>query len=84
MPNKRSPEAMERRAQRRFARILVSKSGLGDPIQAENINILLHDQIADSLEKAFGYADMSIVDKFEKGEILSDNRGRGTLQKLTQ
>jgi hypothetical protein len=41
----------------------------------------MHDQIADSLEKAFGYADMSIVDKFEKGEVLADSRGRGSLQR---
>ena len=81
MANRRSTEALARRAQERFARGFVSSSGRRDRVRAENINILMHDELAESLEKAFGYVEMSVVQKYDRGEVLNSSRGDGSLQR---
>jgi hypothetical protein len=72
---KRSPAGLQRQA----ARLFVITHSRRDRIQAENINIISRDQIIEELGKQFKEVILSAV-KFERGEVLMDSRGRGSLQ----
>jgi len=72
---KRSPEGLQRQAVRK----LVFNQSRRDRIQAENINLLSREQIVEELSKQFDGVVLCAV-KFERGEVLADSRGRGSLQ----
>jgi len=59
---------------------LVRKSSHEDLDKKEAVNILDQRQIREQLEQKFGYAHVGVSQTFEKGEILSDGRGEGSLQ----
>ena len=73
---RRSKEAR----QRRYVNTLVRKSSHEDLDKKEAVNILDQRQIREQLEQKFGYAHIGVSQAFEKGEILSDGRGEGSLQ----
>jgi hypothetical protein len=86
MPHRRSQIARSRRVdranQRREAARIVSQSALRDPELAESINRLTPGAIALRLQKKFGTFDNYLVNTYDKGEVLSDSLGRGTLQQI--
>jgi len=71
----RSPEGLQRQAVRK----LVFTQSRRDRLQAENINLLSREQIVEELSKQFDGVVLCTV-KFERGEVLLDSRGRGSLQ----
>ena len=73
----RSPKGLQRQA----ARLFVITHSRRDRIQAENINLLTREQIVEELSKQFEGVLPGVV-KFERGEVLMDSRGRGSLQQL--
>lgn len=51
-----------------------------DPVRAEAINLLTPEQIVDYL--AVKYNEVYIdVAQYEKGEVLTDSKGKGSLQR---
>ena len=71
----RSPKGLQRQA----ARLFVITHSRRDRINAESINIVTRDQIVEELAKQFDGVVLCAV-KFERGEVLLDSRGRGSLQ----
>jgi hypothetical protein len=71
----RSPKGLQRQA----ARLFVITHSRKDRINAESVNIVTRDQIIEELGKQFGEVILDAV-KFERGEVLADSRGRGSLQ----
>lgn len=65
--------------QRRFVKQLVVSTARHDHIRAEKVCMLDNTQISDVLSKRF---DCVVVgaDRFEKGEVITDSRGKGSLQ----
>ena len=80
MPHKRSKEAR----QRRYVNQLVRKTCHEALNKKEAVNVLDQREIRVSLEQKFGYAHVGISQLFEKGEVLSDGRGQGSLQKAQE
>lgn len=76
MTHKRSKESR----QRRYVNQLVRKTCHEDLAKKEAVNVLDQQQIRDALNTQFGYAHVGISQLFEKGEVLSDSRGTGSLQ----
>lgn len=74
---RRSKEAR----QRRFVNQLVRKNSHEDLRKKEAINVLDQREIRIALNTKFGYAHVGVSQIFEKGEVLSDGRGEGSLQK---
>ena len=66
--------------QRRYVNQLVRKTCHEDLDKKEAVNVLDQQEVRTSLEQKFGYAHVGISQLFEKGEILSDGRGEGSLQ----
>ena len=73
---RRSKEAR----QRRYVNTLVRKNSHEDLDKKEAVNVLDQRQVREALNTKFGYAHVGISQLFEKGEILSDGRGEGSLQ----
>ena len=48
---------------------------------AEEVNQLTKDQVADLLLIEFGVLEVS-ANRFERGEVLIDSRGQGSLQQV--
>lgn len=48
----------------------------------EAVNLVTQGQAYVFLEDRFGYAPLGLVHLFERGEVLSDSRGRGSLQRV--
>jgi len=61
---------------------IVSQAALRDPALAESINRLTPGEVALGLQNRFGTFDTFIVNNYDKGEVLSDSLGRGTLQRI--
>jgi hypothetical protein len=68
--------------QRREAARIVSRHAYEDPILHEAVNRLNPGLIAVKLQKKYGTFDAYICDNYDKGEVLSDPYGRGTLQQM--
>ena len=77
--HKRSPEALARREQKRAAAKFLFDSGRMDRERAEFYCLVSKEQIADHLEAQFGYSVTEFTDH-ERGEILSDKKGQGSMQ----
>ena len=65
--------------QRRFVKQLVVNTARHDKIRAEKICMLNNEQIADSLKTRFECVVLG-ADCFDKGEVVIDSRGKGSLQ----
>jgi hypothetical protein len=77
----RSVEAQERRLQRREARKIVQKFAFQDFLVAESINRLTPEQIADKMATLFPDGVVyNFAVRYERGEVLTDSRGRGSIQ----
>jgi hypothetical protein len=68
--------------QRREAARIVSKHAYKDPILREAVNRLTPGLLAVKLQKKYGTFDTHVCDNYDKGEVLSDPYGRGTLQQV--
>lgn len=76
MVNRHSKEAQ----QRRFIKRLVLESAFSDRQRGETVNVLSPSDIAACAGQVFKVFIPCAAD-YEKGEVLSDGRGAGTLQK---
>lgn len=76
---RRSPRAR----MRRFISRLLSRHAHRDFRKAESVNILGEDIIAREVKQRFGAVDWSLIFNITRGEVLSDSRGEGSLQKVT-
>jgi hypothetical protein len=68
--------------QRREAARIVSRHAYKDPKLREAVNRLTPGQIALNLQNMFGTFDAYVCDRYDRGEVLSDPYGRGTLQQM--
>jgi hypothetical protein len=76
-------EAENRRLQRREARKIVQKFAFQDFLVAETINRLSAEQIADQMAMLFPEGVIyNFAVRYERGEVLTDSRGRGTIQQV--
>ena len=66
--------------QRREAARIVSRHAYKDPELYEAVNRLTPGLLAAKLQKKFGTFDTHVCDSYDRGEVLSDPYGRGTLQ----
>jgi hypothetical protein len=76
MVHKSSVEA----EQRRFARKALQRNAYQDRIVCETVNLLTNDELSDLLRANFEFVLPSVKD-VDRGEVLADSLGRGTLQK---
>lgn len=65
--------------QRRFVKQLVVSTARHDHIRAEKVCLLDNGQISDALGKRFNCVVVG-ADCFIKGEVITDSRGKGSLQ----
>ena len=86
MPHRKSDRMIAKRRsrinQRREASRIVSRHAYKDPILREAVNRLTPGLLAVKLQKKYGTFDAYICDNYDKGEVLSDPYGRGTLQQI--
>ena len=75
---RRSEEAHQRRWARRFVRL----NGFQDRRLNESINTLTRGDIRTALTGGFEAVCESVTTMFDEGEVLSDGRSEGTLQKV--
>lgn len=75
MPHRRSLASRQRRAARRY----VLNHAYRDRRQAETVAKTPGKEVLAYLQSLFEGVDLSVVD-IELGEVLSDSRGRGSLQ----
>jgi len=68
--------------QRRYVNRLVSINAHRDRQRAESVNQLTPRQILHAVAERFGFADLNLTHLFTRGEVLSDDRGRGSLQQV--
>jgi hypothetical protein len=61
-------------------KILLEQS-FRDPEKAENINLLNHSAMTDELNRKFPHVIMAVVAAHDKGDVLVDSRGQGSLQR---
>ena len=77
MPHTRSL----RGAQRNHLNKIVRDGAHCDYNKAEYINVLSEADLYDALFERYGVVDLGVLKAFVKGEVLSDGRGEGTLQR---
>lgn len=65
--------------QRRFARKALQRNAFQDRIVCETVNLLTRGELSDFLAASFDFVLPSATE-VDRGEVLSDSRGRGTLQ----
>ena len=86
MPHKRSLEAEQRRNQRSLekqeAKKLVLKSAFLDRERGETVNLLSSAQVNTLLLETFQGSLLTVDSRYEKGEVLTDSRGSGSLQRV--
>ena len=75
MRHKRSESSQ----QRRFIKRLVLQCAFQDRQRSETVNILSREAIAASASQAFDYVLPGLTN-YERGEVLADSRGTGSLQ----
>lgn len=77
MPHKRSLEALQRRAAKRFVIAMAYR----DKYAAEVVNRLSSSAVLDYVARAFhGRVHLGAIPGVEPGEVLYDSRGRGSFQ----
>ena len=64
-------------------RRLVRRKSFQDKRLAESVNVLDPFEIAGAVSVRFGSVWLGATDEFTRGEILSDGRGEGALQQVT-
>jgi hypothetical protein len=69
----------EFKEQRRFVKRLVVETSRHDRIRAEKVCLLDNRQIGDALNKRFECVVVG-ADCFDRGEVVMDSRGKGSLQ----
>lgn len=67
---------------RRYISRIISRQAHRDLTKSESINILNPDTIAEAVKNKFGWADWSLIFHILRGEVLSDSRGEGSLQRV--
>lgn len=77
MRHKRSEESQ----QRRFLKRLIMECAFQDRQRSEKVNILSSDFIAAAAGEAFEYVLPSIIGQYERGEVLTNSRGTGSIQR---
>jgi hypothetical protein len=65
--------------QRRFVKELVVSTARHDRIRAEKVCLLNNDQISDALKGRFESVVVGAI-AFDRGEVLTDSHGKGSLQ----
>jgi hypothetical protein len=60
----------------------VASTAFVDPRLGESVCVLGEREIAGVLRDRFGAVDWRVVESFTRGEVLSDPRGRGSLQRV--
>lgn len=80
MPNKRSPEALERRDQHFDAKKFIWQHSFPDTIVSETACRSSRDEIKDHLLSLHGNYDSAAIPLVFKGIILKDSRGKGFYQ----
>ena len=65
--------------QRRFVKQLVVETARHDDVRAEKVCMLNNEQVADALNRQFNCVVVG-ADCFDKGEVVIDSRGKGSLQ----
>jgi hypothetical protein len=75
MRHKRSESSQ----QRRFIKRLVMQCAFQDRQRSETVNLLSTEAIAASASQAFDYV-LPRLTNYERGEVLADGRGTGSLQ----
>ena len=68
--------------QRRFINSIVSRNTHRDVRLDESVNTLTPRQLENSLLDRFGEVRTGLHLQFQKGEVTSDSRGTGSLQKI--
>jgi len=66
---------------RRFISRLLSREAHRDRVKSESINTLGEMEIAYAVQKRFHHIDWGLIHQVHRGEVLSDSRGEGSLQK---
>jgi hypothetical protein len=79
MPHMRSPEGELRRQQKSEAKHIVHQYAYADGIRAERVNLLTPAEIIARLQITYPEILISVT-QYEKGEVLVDSKGKGTLQ----
>ena len=69
------------RQQRRYVNHLVRSSSHEDLLMKEAINVLTPEEIGEALNTKFKYVYTGATKLFERGEVLSNPRGEGSLQR---
>ena len=79
----RSAEALARREERYRQKVLASRfifdNCFIDRERAEQVCLVTREQIADHLEAQFGHSETEFTEH-EKGEVISDSKGKGSFQ----
>jgi septum formation inhibitor-activating ATPase MinD len=68
--------------QRRFVYGLMACSGFRDRGMAETVNKLEKEELMNRLKEKFDFVEMDAVSDIEKGEVMTDSRGRGSMQTI--
>jgi len=77
MPHKRSFEARQRRAAKRFIRLMAYY----DRERGEVVNRLDRNAVIKFIMERFGAVNFGAIPRVERGEILYDSRGNGSFQR---
>ena len=80
MPHRRSNYNIQRREAAR----IVSQAAVKDRAVRESINVLSSGRIAQILQSHFGTFDLRVINRYHLGEVLSNSKGTGTLQRVEE
>lgn len=78
MPHKRS----KFNAMCNSVRGFITSNAFVDYSKGESVNTLIESDIIRYLYGKYGYVDYRVVYRFTRGEVLSDSRGQGTMQRV--
>ena len=81
MPHKRGPRSLAARQKRAAIHYILNKS-YRDYREAETVQVTTQEQVLEELRKRFGEDGVNVHLDFMKGEVLSNARGNGSLQRL--
>lgn len=76
MPHRRSMKARQRRLVKRF----ILKNSFKDRMKAESVCRTDPKAIIEMLQKNFDEVHLEVIN-YERGEVLVDSKGRGSLQR---
>jgi len=80
MPHRRTTYSIQRREAAR----IISQAAIRDPSIKESVNVLTSGRIAQILQTRFGTFDLRVINRYHLGEVLSDSKGTGTLQRVEE